>query len=76
MLAGFCLQYTAFKRYGSATAPKGLTLNPKHWRLGWTASDWFDDPRGHRLFRIGDVLVMVGLVFAVTVIVVHNRTEG
>ena len=76
MVAGFCIQRTTLTRYGSASAPKGLTWNPKRWRFGWTASEWFDDPRGLRLFRIGDVLVLAGLVFSITVILFHNRAQG
>ncbi|MBI4721244.1 MAG: hypothetical protein HY770_08515 [Chitinivibrionia bacterium] len=68
----FYVQHIALKRYGTADAPKRPMLNPRLWRLSWTASGWFSDARGLKLMRMGDVLLLLGSLCVIVGIVLHD----
>ena len=53
MVVGASLSYYALRRYGSAAAPKGVSFNPKNWRLVYLTRDWFTEKKGFWLFIIG-----------------------
>jgi len=72
LLLGLLLQYRAVKQYGSASAPRQPSLNPKNWRFAWAASDWFDDRRGFKIFLVGDALLFVGPILAIIGILLHK----
>lgn len=72
MVIGLYLEYVALRRYASASAPKGPTLNPRKWRPVWRCADWFTEPHGYRLFRRGDAVLTVGTLLALAVVIVRN----
>ena len=60
LIAGMILSGHALSRYGSESAPRGLSLNPRCWRPAWRAGDWFTDARGYRLHCAGALLLSSG----------------
>lgn len=60
LIAGMSLSCHALARYGSESAPRGLSLDPRHWRPAWRTRDWFTVARGFRLHCAGAVLLSFG----------------
>ena len=60
MVAGSFLSLYALRRYGSESAPRGISFNPRNWRPIYLARDWFTEKKGFWLFIIGVELLCGG----------------
>jgi|GEM_PF-5355455 len=72
VVAGLYLQHHALSQYGSESAPRMPSWNPRLWRLSWKTADWFSDPRGLTLLRAGDLLLIIGPLAAIAGIILKK----
>ena len=60
LIAGMILGCHALSRYGSASAPSAMSLNPAAWRPVWKTRHWFTEDRGFHLHCASAALMSLG----------------
>lgn len=72
MVVGFILSEYALRRYGSGSAPKGISFNPRKWRLIYLTRDWFTEKKGFWLFIVGMELFCDGPLILIIVAAIRD----
>ena len=73
MITGAWLSYRAISRYGSASAPRGISWHPRGWWRGWNSRHYFTEVKGYRLSLGGRVLMALGALAACLVFALGPR---